>query len=222
MRYLHLCRPLMRIFTARDRDACYATLGEFENERADSLMKTESLALLTMSGQLLERMLDRADLDSPEALSLHEKRHKMFLEHLASNQFDEIITLPDIDAIKSGSVKVSLSDQLGGGAVYYTREEFAAHLEQVIKLLETYENYHVHLLEHPGEDRYMVYAREDHGVIVAKTSQPPVVLAISESNMTAAFWDYLKSMSGDRMYTASDRTAAAADLWIYLSMLKDD
>jgi hypothetical protein len=46
----------------------------------------------------------------------------------------------------------------------------------------------------------MVYAKEDLGAIVAKTSTPPVALAMNKSNMTAAFWDFLTSLISENAY----------------------
>ena len=218
LHYLRLCRPLMQIFTAREREACYATLAEFEKEEADTLIKTESLSLLTIPETLLEALHRRADPD--EVLSLHVSRHKKFLEGLLSSRFDEVISLPSVDTVKSGGVKVSMSDTLGGVSVYYTPEEFAVHLEYLIELLETYENYHIHLVDRPTEDGYMVYVREELGIIVAKTSQPPIVFAMSEGNMTAAFWDFLKSMVDEKAYTALDKAKDIANLQAYLIKLK--
>lgn len=144
----------------------------------------------------------------------------MFLEGLLSSRFDEVISLPSVDTVKSGGVKVSMSDTLGGVSVYYTPEEFAVHLEYLIELLETYENYHIHLVDRPTEDGYMVYVREELGIIVAKTSQPPIVFAMSEGNMTAAFWDFLKSMVDEKAYTALDKAKDIANLQAYLIKLK--
>ncbi|MDD2956241.1 MAG: transcriptional regulator [Oscillospiraceae bacterium] len=218
-RYLRMCRPLMRIFTVREREACYDMLAEFERERADTLITTESLSLLTMPETLLGSMLGRVGLDEAGTLLVHKARRRRFLEHLRLSRFDEIISLPDIEAVKNGGVKVSLSAMLGGGAVCYAPEEYAAHLEHIIALLEAHENYHVHLFDGRSEDRSMVYAREELGVLVAKTSQPPVVLAMSEGNMTAAFWDFLKGTVGEKAYGNPDNNAAAASLREYLKKL---
>ena len=206
LQYLCLCRPLMRIFTAREREECYATLAEFERVQADALIKTESLSLLTMPEPLLMQILKRSGMDEYGGGSLHDARYQCFLENLLSNHFTELISLPDVEAVKSGSVKVSMSDMLSGGAVYYTPEEFIAHLEHILALLECCENYHVHLSDKPMEDQYTVYAREELGVIVAKTSQPPVVLAINEGNMTAAFWGFPENIIGEKAYAASDKS----------------
>jgi hypothetical protein len=217
--YLRLCRPLMRIFTVRDRDVCDNTLAEFERERADTLIKTESLSVLTMPETLLTSIAGRSGNSASNHLSLHAARRGRFLENLRSNHFTEFIHLPDINMVKNGGVKVSMSDMLGGGAMHYEPKEFVAHLEHIVDLLGSCENYHVHLIDKLGEDRYMVYAREELGVIVAKTSQPPVVLAINEGNMTAAFWDFLKSIVSEKAYENPDNKAAITSLRIYLKNL---
>lgn len=221
VQYLCLCRPLMRIFTAREREDCHATLAEFERGQADTLIKTESLSLLTMPSHLLAQILKRSGIDKSIGTSYHKARHQCFLENLRSNRFTELISLPDVEAVKSKSVKVSMSDMLGGGAVYYTPEEFAAHLEHILVLLESFKNYRVHLIDKPTEDRYTVYAREELGVIVAKTSLPPVVLAINEGNMTAAFWDFLNSMIGEKTYRAANNADSIAVMRNYLAKLAD-
>lgn len=112
----------------------------------------------------------RSGIDNPNGTFNHKARYQCFLENLQSNNFAELISLPDIEAVKSGSVKVSMSDMLGGKAVYYTPEEFAAHLENILALLESFKNYRIHLIDKPTEDQYTVYAREELGVIVSKFS----------------------------------------------------
>jgi len=74
-------------------------------------------------------------------------RYNIFLENLKSKRFTELISLPDVESVRSGSVKVSISDMLVGNAVYYTLEEFVAHLEHILVLLESCENYHVCLID---------------------------------------------------------------------------
>ena len=220
MQYLRLCRPLMRIFTVRDREACMATLKEFEQEQADTLIKTESLSLLTMPEDLLMTISQRSNPDNQDSAKSHQDRQRNFQRMAQQSLYTEIIALPDVQAVKRGEVKVAMSDMLGGGAMYYTPQEFVRHLEHITELLKTRENFRVHLIRRPTEDRYMVYAREELGVIVAKTSQPPVVLAMNESNMTAAFWDFLKSIIGDKAYENPDKQAVISRLQNFLRQLE--
>ncbi len=220
LQYLRLCRPLMRIFTAKDRDACYDTLTEFEGERADTLIMTESLSSLTMPEALMASIIGRAGVDPARHLSVHALRRAYFLENLQSGRFTEVLHLPDIETVRNGGVKVSMSDMLEGGAVFYEAKAYAAHLEQVVALLGSCENYRVVFTDRQKEDRYTVYAREELGVIVAKTSQPPVVLAMSEGNMIAAFWGFLKDLAGENAWTAADQAAAIGRIENYLQKLR--
>ena len=65
----------------------------------------------------------------------------------------------------------------------------------------------------------MVYAREDLGAIVAKTSLPPVALAMNEDNMTAAFWDFLMSIVGKKNYDNPNNNGAANKLRSYIRQI---
>lgn len=219
--YLRLCRPLMRILTARDKEALYAALAEFEQKMADTIIKTESLSLLTMPETLLAQIIQRAGTDDHNALEICQSRSRSFRKTVQANRLTEIISLPDTEAVKKGKVKVGMSEMLKGGALYYTPEEYKCHLTHIIELLKTYERFHIHAVKRPAEDRYMVYAREELGVIVAKTSQPPVVLAINESNMTAAFWDFLRDIIGENDYENPNNEAMINYLQAYLRKLDD-
>ncbi len=221
MQYLRLCRPLMRIFTLQDREASLETLAEFEQEHADTILKTESLSLLTMPQPLLAQIARRTENADGSILELHRKRICSFLETLKTNRVTEIITLPDVETLKKGGVKVGMSVLMGGGTVCYTPAEYAAHLAHLVELLAAHAGFHVHILKGKTEDRYMVYAREELGVVVAKTSQPPVMLAINEGNMTAAFWDFLRNSIGERAYENPDNEAVIRCLREYLQTLTE-
>lgn len=99
-------------------------------------------------------------------------------------------------------------------------EEFYIHLEHIINLLSSYENYQVYINRSKIENQYMVYVKEELDVIIAKTSQPPIVLAISEGNMIASFWDYLKNIIGERAYDNYDNENTINELKDYLKKLK--
>jgi hypothetical protein len=97
-------------------------------------------------------------------------RYKRFLENLSFNRFTEIIMLPNIETVKNGDVRVSMSQMMCGELINYTPEEFSRHLEHVINLMESYEKLPHPFGERPAEGRFMVYVREELGVILAKTS----------------------------------------------------
>ena len=107
-----------------------------------------------------------------------------------------------------------------GDMAYYTLEEYVLHLEHLVHLLEKHENFHIHLIKEEAEIQYMVYAREELGAIVAKTSAPPVILAINEANLATAFWDFLQNMIGEKAYQQPNNTETAKKLIDYIQRLK--
>jgi hypothetical protein len=107
--------------------------------------------------------------------------------------------------VKEGRVKIASADMLSMNSAYYMAEQYVEHLEHIIYLLDRYPGFYVSIDRSPREDKSLVYVKEDVGVIVAKTSAPPMAMAINESNLTAAFWDYLRQTIDERDY-ANPRT----------------
>ncbi|MDD3852747.1 MAG: transcriptional regulator [Syntrophomonadaceae bacterium] len=221
LQYLSMCRPLMHIFNAKDRADYLATLAEFEEEKSNVLLKSESLSLTTMPEELFSQMLCRTQEYNANMLDYHKTRIKKFQKLLLSHRVTEIVVLPQPKEVVSGKVKMALSDMLDGGTVYYTLDEYLLHLHNVIKHLDLYENYHVHLTKRPIENRYSVYVREERGAIVAKTSQPPVALFMNEGNMIASYWDFLKSIIKENAYENPRNTFIASALRAYVNKLSN-
>jgi hypothetical protein len=219
--YFNLCRPLMQIYTLKNEEAYFDTLLEFEKEKGDSIIKTESLSLLTMPETVISSINSRIGKRGENLINNWKHRVRLFETLLKTNSFSEIIQLPDINTIMSSKVKVASSDMLSGGAAYYTQEEYMIHLKHLIVLLKSYDNFHVYLSADITEDRYVVYTKEDIGTIVAKTSTPPVALAMNEDNMTAAFWDFLKHMIGENAYRNPNNTETSKKLAVYIQQLKE-
>ncbi len=218
--YLKLCKPLMHIFTSKDQKEYYDTLLEFEKEESHSIIKTESLSLLTMPKAVASSIVSRLEENALDLIDCHKSRIVLFENTLRINHVSEIIQLPDVNTVIASKVKVAFSDMLSGSTAYYTAEEYILHLEHLVFLLKNYDKFHVYLTVNIAEELYMVYAKEDLGVIVAKTSAPPVVLAINENNMTAAFWDFLKSMICEKDFHEPNNAETIKKLTEYIQLLK--
>ncbi|RQD78464.1 MAG: transcriptional regulator [Candidatus Syntrophonatronum acetioxidans] len=194
--YLGLCRPLMGIFTGQEKDSFGKVLQEFEEEEGHRILKSQGLSTLTMPVELLKRFLVR--LEEPrkdDFLAYHKKRVENFQKSLQDYTFTELISPPSPQAVEKGEAPVNLSHLLFNRPVFYEKGEYQWHLENMVELTRTYNNYQVYFspeVEDKGKG-YMIYAKEDVGVLVGKTSPPAAIFAINESNLTAAFWDYLSS-----------------------------
>jgi hypothetical protein len=190
--FLEMCRPMMKIFTAADYERYFLMLTEFEKEAADTFFKTDAMSILTMPETVIKSISERLDNNQKIKIAKYlTDRVERFMENLKYNKFTEIITIPSIEMIVEGKIKVTFSDILNNEELYYTLDEFIQHLENIIMLIQHNANYHVCINSDNKLEGYMLYVKEDTGVIVAKTSAPSVIFAINESNMTAGFWDYL-------------------------------
>lgn len=186
--YWTLCRPLMRIFTGKDNENLLNLLREFENESAPAVVHPRYLSLLTLPREALERMMRRSR--DGALFSIYQERTEKLEQFLQTHTLREILGIPELAQILEGKVPIPFSDFMQEGGMYYTPEEFQLHLEHIIQLLQTQENYQAMLREYSGEE-YLLYAKEEVGFLVARTAFPTVVFAINDSGMTASFWDYL-------------------------------
>jgi len=151
---------------------------------------------------------------------LTKNRMSNFQKQLEISSFTEIIRIFDVEKIINGEVKIASSDMLNEQSAYYTLEEYILHLENICNLLDNYQSFNVHLTEEPIESRYTVYVKENLGAIIAKTSAPSVALAFNESNLTAGFWDYLKSLIGEKAYRHPNKKESSDKLAQYINRLK--
>lgn len=202
MNYFSLCKPLMKVFSASNHKDYLETLHRFESEEAEAIIKVETLSLLTMPINIIEGILARSE-NKNKSLIINNFaiRKQTFENNLTKQNFSEIIRIPSISEIKEGSVKITFSDFFSSEQLYYTTEEFRLHLENIVSMLKNSQRYNVHLVKDTKEDGYMLYAKEDIGVIVARTSVPTAMIVIDESNMSAAFWDYLKDYNSNKQDT---------------------
>jgi len=189
--FLSLCRPLMHIFTPKSKEGFLSILEEFDEE-ADSIVKTDVLSYITMPIDVAESILSRIESNNKDrVLAYQERRIKKFEESLQKQKFTEIITIPDLEKIRSGQIMLNFSDIFGDTALFFTPGEFSRHLQNIIRLLKTFDNYNVYLITDQETAGSMIYAKENVGVIFGKNSPPSVVFTTSENNMSTAFWEYV-------------------------------
>ncbi|KUG02694.1 putative transcriptional regulator [hydrocarbon metagenome] len=219
--FLALCRPLMRIFTPFNQGNYLETLAEFEDEKCNAILKTDTLSYITIPSQAAISMITRSQEPTTQyLLSVYQDRIDHFHTLLEKYRHTEIFPLPDLEAVLSGKVEINFSDMSGQKPMFYAPGEYHQHLQNIIHLLKTFENYHVHLAIDKQLQGSMVYVKDDVGVIVGKTSPSSVIFAINESNMTAAFWDYMNMLLGEKSHGITNRNRTIAELEAISSRLE--
>jgi hypothetical protein len=217
--YFIRCKPLMRVFSPKYELAFLSAMIELGKKPFNTIIKSESLSLITMPDEVAESILLRCGAGNPIGHINYLRMSPISLtESLRRNTYTEIIRLPDVIEVLQGKVRVAFTGMLCSEA-FYQADEYIKHLENIIHLLKTYDNYHVHLVKTIKEDNLEFFAKEDTGVFIAKASQPPIAVSISENNMVSAFWDYLKSLAGEKAFSSPNNKLTAQRLQDYINTL---
>ncbi len=218
--YMNMCRQLMKIYTSIEATSFIEALFEFEKNGDNSIVISESLSLITMPESITSQVIKGLARSTIDLSALTENRIANFKRQIRHNRLTEIIRIQDPEKIIAGKVKINLSDLLDEKPTYYTLKTYILHLENILELLHSHKNFHVHLTNKELENPYIVYVKENAGAIVAKSSSPAVALTFSEGNLVAGFWDYLKSLIGNNAYQKTDKKESIRALKDYIDALK--
>jgi hypothetical protein len=218
--YFELCRPLLQIYKVGSTAGMLKMLTEFAAVGANTIIKTGSLSILTMPE---EAVLEAGRYLPPEEktalLENHRRRLRLFEEQIVTCRYHELIKIPDTEDVLAGKIKIIAPDLLLGSDIFYTRETYILHLKHMISLLRKNDNYNVYIDEGGKQDDILICVREDVGVLVARNVLPTAAFAIGESKMTAAFWDYLRGITGKRFGSASNKKRVIETLEAVLGSL---
>lgn len=190
--YLHLCKPLMQVYSDNSRLDFFKTLDEFEKEQEHSIVKSNTLSLVTMPEDVVLSILNRLKIiNKDELLSYYKYRKEIFLYNIKKVRFHEILHTEDITNFSKKKLEVAYTGIKDIDGTYYTKSEYISHLNNIVYLLSTYDNYYLTLSNNSKDNNIRIYAKEELGVIIETTKGNKVAFAINEPNLTAAFWDYL-------------------------------
>ncbi len=139
----------------------------------DKKILLTGLSPATIPAELLDRMLERQLEDEEEKQRIkeaHRARQAQFKEALEHGHVYEFVELPDDPDLFAGEVRLNLGTELLESDVRYTPEEYAEHVEAVIRLLNRKKQYHLLILpEVPFPDIQVVLADKEVAIIRSKS-----------------------------------------------------
>lgn len=195
--YFALCKPLLHVYGSDNAEEYHKALALFEKSEAVTILKSDALSVLTLPADIAgDLSSDGTDPIMKGVLNNHKKRIKTFEEGLKKFQFHEIIRIPDISTLNEGTCRLAMSEFTECEGLTYTPDILKRQLENMIALLKKYNNYYVYIDNNRNDEKNRIYYKEYVGVMVVKDTTPSAVFAINESQITAAFWDYLNGRLG--------------------------
>lgn len=219
LRYLNMCKPLMKIYRKSDTSEFTSAILDFEGSSSNVRVEGPP-SIYTLPIDTVERIISSVGtLPKESIMDFMRSRTERFEKNIIVNEYLHQIILPEIDAVRNGTAEIILSDYFCGSSIYYTVAELTGHIRNIIRYLKSFSNYHVRVIESSENKGYILYAKEERGVLVTKTSPPSVTFIMKESNLTAAFWDYLDRKAHPGWMTEESRAETIATLEKYIESL---
>jgi len=213
---LSLCKPIMSSYSEKDNPTFAKKLCDFDAVLAESIMKPRHLSLVTLPESVRRSVSLRSYPVDP--LAILEKRSQIFEKNLETQRVTEIINLPDPTHLEEGKIKIPMIELLGTGYVYYTKKEFIEHLEHIIYLLQTYENYNVIINDGYIEGEYLMHVKKNSELLFVRATTPTMAMTIHEPWVIDTFWKFVNSQV-KRIKSKNSKNDVIVKLRNYITLL---
>jgi len=188
--YVALCRPLIEFFKITS-PTYLETFQEYLDNSSDSILKSDSLSLTTVPQRVIRRLENRIDPAVAAALRrIHAAWSSRITDNTDGRTIRHVLRLARPEDVVAGKAPISCAGMLQGPPMYYEPEEYCAHLEYILRLMDTCPWFQAALDNSPAAG-YTLHAFQDKELYIFKEQEPYIIFRIREGNMVAAFWDYL-------------------------------
>lgn len=192
--YFTLCLPLVRFYTTEKTADLTKILCDFTKKSDTAISAHNSPSLMTMPWQLARSLSKRLQFE--ELQQNYKKAAAKFKQQLEQGtSITEIIKLPCRRDIDKGRITLPYRSGFYFKNANYLPEEYRAHLNNLIKLMERYDNYKL-VFNNNINENILIISREKSGTLIARKNDPTVLMAVYEPNMCEAFWLYLQKLQG--------------------------
>lgn len=192
-RYFALCRPLMRIYTARDAERFRRDIAGLTGAEGDACLSCALPPLFSLPKALMLKLAEKSGLDALPQLWKRcraEFRRSIKKQRLALTLLD-----PELALQKPTLLRMPMTELFAPGDFSYAREDYLEHCENLRRMAKAHEGLSLRFRA-DLDANMLIYVKQDVGVLMAKTDAPAEACITGEKNMTNAFWDYLARRGG--------------------------
>ncbi|MEA4833148.1 MAG: helix-turn-helix transcriptional regulator [Oscillospiraceae bacterium] len=192
---LAMCEPLIKIYTENDWSNFLLGSNDLSpNGGVTSLLN--SLSIGSMPESLLLSMLKRVKLGENETnqiMSFWNYRKKFYDDALLNGYIYEFIPTASDEQLLSENAPLNLGSIMVGLEIYYTAEEYAQHIKNIITLLDEHTNYRFYLLPEMPFSNMQIIINNGY-VIVMKSNTPRFAFTFTHPLMIGAFNEYMNRL----------------------------
>lgn len=188
--YLRLCTSILRSCKGGTDGELQKRWLDMDEAKGAGVSAHKALSLATMPVSVARSIARRYN--NAQLPQLVDKCLKNFQANILHHSIAEVVILPHPDTTEGMRSRIALPCCPGLPSSFYTREEFASHLERVAQLMRQYDNYYVALGQSPSLlDEITIHYKERFGVMIILNSDPGSAFFFDEDALTAAFGEYL-------------------------------
>lgn len=217
---LKKCRPMMTTYsTESGAEELLRCISQFESDRGDRIQQSTSLSSITSPPALIRLAAEGASGNEKNAIiAAMAKAQEMFRQSLFHYTAIDIHSVATPEAVRAGTVPMSVSYLRRTEMLYYTPETYALHLESIIDHIEQFENYHAVLLPH-DEETHALMVKEGRHAILLRADTPLVAFEVSQPNIAEACREYLLRRAEPTLSRTAQRQETVAKLRRLIQLL---
>jgi len=158
---------------------------------------SNTLSVITMPEALFLRLLEQSDVNENHKkgiVSIQKVRRDEFESGLKRNQYTEIVSIFPSADFSSGAIVVTPQDLFGDVALCYSCTDYCEHLENIVFLMNKYDNYHFILNKPRFTKNIYVAVKDQVGAIVSQDEGSSIAFTFNQQNMITTFHSYLEDM----------------------------
>lgn len=188
--HISLCRPALNVY--REPTDVYPCYQDFFHCRGESVQRVNSLSLCSMPRALLERYKqETSQVLWRGTFQFYLDNIPNFEAKLERTPFIDICRLFPAEEIRNGSVAVGSTSAAYSDQPRYTPETYCMHLKNILRLMETYENYSFLPLDEQEYADFDLFTNEDGLALIVRIAASPITLEIRRQTMVNAFREFL-------------------------------
>lgn len=188
--YLALCRPaLIAHPDPKDAISCFL---ELFSRQGDTVQMVNSLAINSAPRELLEQCVREAeDPGWKKNFQMYLDEIPHFEQRLRQAPYIDMSYLASAEMIRSGKVCIASPFKTFPGHPCYTPEAYVLHLQNILRLMEEYENYYFVPIQDKEIQDYNLFVNESGMALLIRTIPPITMLEILRPEMVMAFREHL-------------------------------
>ncbi len=202
--YFELCRPLMKMFSAKNRDVFMDLLLNEDVSDGQFYMSNPLPSIWTMPEGLAKKLAEKAG--DPAIIKVAAKMRKNMTSLLENGgKITEIISRNMTGNELEKGMTLPLSDMIGSAEYIYSAEDYICHLKGTQRLCDKYEGYRVFISDNIPST-LLVMSHSESDTIIAGASVPTAAFCIAHRQFSFAFYEYMERIEKDSEHRKAGNT----------------